>query len=207
MTLDEARTAIRALTDHDGENDDQVTDDQLDIWINLEHAMIRRRLAHIAPSLYEATDDEQTLDSDDEGLLDLPADFDSLVRVEQQIGSDWYPISVADGLQPHVSPLNVREEYDGLRLAPVSLAIGTFRIVYKQAAAIELADDADDLEVPDGFEDIIIEKCAARVRTKDADDPSPHFIRAQEVWNELKGPLRRRYGNHSVPGLRIVRGW
>jgi hypothetical protein len=209
MTRSEARTAIKAATDHDGASDTQVTTTQLDTWIDLEHKLLRRQLSLIVPTLYTSVDEEQTLTSTDEDddVLSVPSDFERLVRVERQVGTAWHPVPVSDELSPHVgSNITVREEGEELRISPLTSAPGVYRIVYVAIPAT-MDDDADTLDVPAGCEDIILEKVAARVRIRLDQDPSPHSARAAETWLEQKKALRRRYGKMAVPGLRMTRRW
>ncbi len=203
MTLEELRTTIRAETDHD--SDTQVTDDQLDERINLDYQNLRRKLAQVAPQLYSTQDEEQTLASG-ESELDMPLDFERLVRLEKQVGEAWLAVEVSDELTPHVGGLTVREEDSVLRLAPVSQAAGTWRIIYI-AKPDGLADDDQDVILPDGLEDILVHQAAAFVCRRHNEDPTPYMQQADLVWREQKSALRRRYGEHSQPGLRRVRGW
>lgn len=203
MNLSEARTNIRSETDHD--SDTQVTDDQLDEQINQDYFKLRRRISQLVPSLYTETDEEQTLSGTDD-TLDMPADFERLVRLERQYGSDWYPVEISDELTPHLGILNAREEADGIKLAPVSLAPGTYRLIYVMEPQ-GLDGDTDDIDVPGGCEDIIVQWGAAFVRRRHDEDPSAHMTMADQIWREQKKALLRRYGKHAAPGLRQVRRW
>jgi hypothetical protein len=204
----EARTLIRANTDHEGVADTQVTTTQLDTWIDIEHKLLCREIALIAPALFTTTDAEQTFDAaDEDDVLTIPDDFERLVRVEKQAGTVWYPVPVSDELSPHAgSSLTVREEEDEFILSPLSVITGTYRIVYVRAPAT-LDSDADSLEVPGGCEDIICERVSARVRTKLDEDPSIHLANADRVWRSQKQALRRRYGKSPQPGIRLQRRW
>ncbi len=212
MTRVECRTAIRAGTDQDAtdETNAQVTAATLNAWIDAEHKLLRRELARVAPSLYTATDVSQTVSGASLDTLALPADFDTLVRVERQAGTAWYPLDVSDGLSPHTGGLTVREEGASLKVAPAALATGgAFRIVYIQAPATLTADSGTGgvLLVPGGCEDIIVDRVSARVQSRFQRDPSPYLSRAADTWKHQKTSLRRRYGNMPVPGLRRSRGW
>lgn len=203
MTLDEIRTAIRAETDHDA--DTQVTDAQLAAHIDTDYQNLRRKLVQVAPSLYSTEDESQVLVTG-ESELDMPLDFERLVRLEKQVGEAWMPVEISDELTPHYGTLNVREEDGVLRLAPVSQAAGTWRIIYV-AKPDGLTDDDQDVILPEGLEDILIQQGAAFVRRRHDEDPSLHMQLADTVWREQKSALRRRYGKHAVPGVRRVRGW
>lgn len=207
MTLAEARTAIRTATETDAtdETASPVTGDMLDDWINRDYKNFRRTLSHAVPELYTATSATQTLTSSDDAF-DKPADYERLVRMERQYGTKWHPIEVFDGLTVETDLLSVREEGDDLLVGPPSRAAGTYRIVYVTAPD-DLNDDADELDVPAGCEDIVVELVAARVRERRRQDPILHLQRAERTWQEQRKLLRRRYGAHSQPGLRITRGW
>jgi len=100
----------------------------------------------------------------------------------------------------------MREEGASIMLGPVQLAPGTYRVVYVADPAA-ISGDVTAYAVPEGFEDVITERVAARVRERDEDDPSLHLRRADATWTELLRPLRKRYGRHGVPGIRQVRRW
>ena len=203
MTLGEARTAIRAETSHD--SDTQVTDAQLDERINTDHSNVRRKIAMVAPQIYTETDHEQTLAAG-EDTLEMPLDYERLIRVERQYGTEWYDIEASDELGPHRMPLNVREEANGLKVAPLSQAAGVYRIIYVMEPE-GLVDDGDELDVPSGFEDIIVQLGCAFVRRRHEESQSAHLEIADRVWKEQKPLLRKRYGRHAVPGMRQVRRW
>jgi hypothetical protein len=208
VTRAEARTAIRAVTDHDA--DTQVTDAQLNVWIDIFHQLVRRELNLIVPQLYTATGTSQTLTGATESMT-MPSDYGGLVRVEQQVGSDWFPIEIADELNPHIGVLSVREEGGVLKLAPMSLAVGTFRIVYLQEPATLSAESGTGgvLLVPKGVELVICEAVAAMVRNRDNDDPGFNLSQGPTgaIWKMQKTALRRRYGKAATPGLRLTRHW
>ncbi len=206
MIVSVARTAIRASTDHD--SDTQVTDAQLTAWLDLEYKNLRRVLAQIAPSLYATADSSQVIAAGSTTLA-LPTNYERLVRLEQQFGSNWFPVLISDELTPHYGELNAREEGAAFQLSPVSLAPGTYRFIYVAlpATLVNVTDDSTALAVPSGCEDVILERVAARVRERFDEDPSAHLARADRVWREQKSALRRRYGKHAVPGLRPVRRW
>lgn len=207
MTRAEARTAIKTATDHDGVLDTQVTDTQLNAWIDTEHKLFRRELSQIVPSLYAATDEEQTLDSSlEEDSLSLPDDYERLVRVEKQAGSVWYPVDISDELNPHTGTLVVREEGTDLVVSPATQTSGTYRIVYVQKPAT-MGSDSATLDVPDGCEGIVVERVCALVRVRLDEDATPHQQRALALWTEQKKYLRRRYGKSPQPGLRLARRW
>lgn len=208
MNRSDARTLIRANTDHEGVADTQVTDAQLNAWLDIEHKLLCREVALIAPTLFTAQDEEQELDTgDDEGILTIPDDFERLVRVEKQQGPIWYPIIISDELTPHTgSVLTVREEEGEFRLSPVTMVPGVYRIVYVRTP-ITLDGDSDEFDLPGGCEDIVCERVCARVRVKLDEDPTIHASNADRVWRAQKQALRRRYGKGAVPGIRLTRRW
>ncbi len=205
MTRAEARTAIQSAYETVG---GAPTSTELNTWIDLEHKLFRRQLAKSVPQIYTATDTQQVLAAGSDSLT-LPSDYERLVRLEKLSGSDWYPVDISDELSPHLGCLTVREEGTALKVDPVLDAPGTYRIVYVQKPVTLSADSGTGgvLLVPDGCEDIIVERCAARARVKQEEDPGPHLARANDVWTEQKRALRKRYGRSPKPGLRMVRNW
>ncbi len=202
MTRAEARTAINSTFE---EVSGAPSSTDLNTWIDLEHKLVLRELAHAAPSSVAAVSSNQTLASGDTELFP-PAFMESVIRVERQSGSAWVPVDVSDELTPHIGGLTYREESGALVVSPTQLAPGTYRIVYTVAAATMTAD-GDLLQVPPGIEDVIIERVAARCRVRLDEDPTPHLQRADAVWKAQLKALKKRYGRHPVPGLRQTRRW
>ncbi len=205
MTRAECRTAIRALTYHD--SDTQITDAQLNTSIDLKHKQLRRRLSVVAPSLYTATHTQETITGTDDTLT-LPTYFDRLVRLERLYGSQWLPVPVSDHLNAHIGSLAMREEGTDIKVDPVGLAPGTYRIVYI-VKPVTISTDADaatgTLLVPDGMEEIVVLEVAGDlVRPRSNEEGAAHLAAAERIWRQSIPALRQRYGQHPVPGLRVV---
>lgn len=200
MVKSGALTEIKASTGHD--SDDQAPDARINQRIDWEYRRLRRELIKYAPTLYVAVHTEQTLTTSDT-TYDLPSDFERIKRFERQYGSIWQPVYTNDGLHIHTSPLSFREEVGAIQVSPTVDAPGTYRLVYWQAPS--LTGDYTIL-VPEGLEEVIVERVAAWVRVRMEEDPAPHQQMADRIWNSQKGDLMRRYGEHPVGGLKRVRG-
>lgn len=166
----------------------RVTDDQIAAWLDLEYPRFRREVTALVPTLYSTTTAEQALTAADP-LFDLPADFERVVRFEYEDDDDWYPVNVADPLEPG---------------GPVGVD-GDYRLVYTKRPDLT---GTYTLEVPEGTEEIPILRVCAMVVVRGGggavEDPSFFLSRADQLWREQKSVVRRRYGAHPVSGLRQV---
>lgn len=216
MQLKEAIVSVLDGTGHDTENtedgvvgDDQVTVPQIRRWINRRYEQVRRLLAGICPSLYNATTSAQSFTSVQTPQLDLPTDFERVLRVEVLYSgaTAWDTLDPADSYAPEQNAtLGYLEEGGVIRLVPSRLAAGTghqFRLVYN-VMPDKLEDDEDEILVPRGVDDHIIETVSFRVRTRDNDDNGPHVQYAAQLWAEQAKALRRRY-RQPESGLRRQR--
>lgn len=201
MSLANVRTAVRTDTAHD--NDTQVTDAQIDVFIDLEYRRVRRDLTWVTPTLYLTTETSFALTSS-AFTHAIPSDFDRIYRVERQDGTRWFPIDVASEPDATVPmTLSFREEGTNLIFSPAELVAGTYRLTYH----VKPVAGYSTIDVPDGLEDVVIHRTAAQVRIRFNEDPSPHERKAEAAWTEALKNLRRRYGAHPQPGIRRVRGW
>lgn len=208
MLVDTAITNIKTATSHD--SDDQVTAAQYLAWVQLEQDRIRVHCALAIPSLYTSTQ-SNTLSGTT--TISKPADFLALVRFEKLVGTKYWPVWTADGLSTHgLGGLEFREEATNFEVAPTEESDGTYKMTYvTKGATLTSAlttppGSNATIEVPLGLEDVLSERVAARVRERCYEDAAPHYKRADDLWKELFPLIKRRYGRHSVPGLRRVRG-
>lgn len=178
LTVDDAITRVRTITGLD--TSQQVTDDMLEAIVDMEYKRVRRELSTIAPTLYNDVEDYNNSTT---GVLAKPADFFSLVELEHVL---------ADG---RLVPLIVG---NGVNKGPAGT--GNFRLTY-----VKLSTSSTDLEVPDGLEDVIIQRAAAQAQIRRKQDPAPHKAIADEVWGSQLRSLRRRYGRNVQDGLREVK--
>ena len=196
MTVTQARTAIRASTNHDA--DTQVTDAQLDVKIDQEFQRLRRALGAYVPALFESTS-APTITAGNNTIA-KPATFERVRRLERLIsGALYYPVPVVDMLNANQeTQLVFYEQGSNLVLMPISRAEGTYRLTFvtKPAAGYTTFD------VPEGCEDVIIERVAAWVRQRHDEDPGYHLRAAAEMWKEQRSVLLRRYGLH--PSVALV---
>ena len=205
LTYLQARTQIRTATAHDV--DAQVSDTQLDSWLDQEVAQLRRMLISVAPTLYQRTAPTQTpaVNSWFDLAIVSPA-VERVWRFERLYGSTYIQVPVSDEASPEADFLNYRETTNAgspiLLLAPSREALGgTYRLIYHPVPA------ASTVEVPTGCEDVVIQRVAGRVAMRLFDDPAPFFALADRVWTEQRRALRRRYGAQPQPGLRLTKGW
>lgn len=203
MNRGEARTAVRSTFE---DTAGAPTDTELNTWIDIEHKLLLRKIGEAAPSTMTLVTTPTTLAAGTD-QVSLPADFETLIRFERQVGTRWEPVDRSDDLSPHLGYRTFREEGFGtIVVSPIELAPGTYRAVYTWLPST-LTADANLLQVSPGFEDVIIERVAARCRVKLEEDPTPHLQRAEKVWTEQIRALKKRYGRHPDPGLRQVRRW
>lgn len=205
ITYAAARTQIRTATAHDV--DTQASDAQLDSWLDQEVAQLRRALISVAPGLYQRVAATQlpTVNAWFDLSIVSPA-FERVWRFERLYGSTYLDVPVADESSPDAGFLTYRETTDSgtpiLRLSPSTEALNaTYRLTYHPKPT------AASVEVPEGLEDVAVQKVAARVAMRLFDDPAPYLALADRVWLEQRKYLRKRYGAQPQPGLRLTKGW
>jgi hypothetical protein len=195
MTVAEALVAIRASTLHDA--DTQVTDAQLTVKLDQEFRRLRRQLAAHVPSLFEATA-TATITAGNNTIA-KPATFERVRLLERLIASArYYVVPLMDRLNANQSgTLNFYEQAANIVIQPPEAAPGDYRLTFQTKPATGYTS----FDVPEGLEDVFIERCAAWVRVRHEEDPTPHIALANDVWTEQRRVLKKRYGAHPVPGL------
>src|SRR3954470_13772917 len=123
-------TLVRSTIGHD--TDTQVTDTQINAWIDQVFPDFRREILAVAPSLYTAVAATQQLTTSDPDF-DLPADFERVNRFEILSGLRYYGVPVAVTVSADSQGLTYREEAGVLRVAPADSAAGTYKLTYNKA--------------------------------------------------------------------------
>ena len=205
MSLATMRAQVRRRTSHDA--DLQVEDAaDIDVAIDGEYKRLRRLLINTAPRLYLITEGSFTLSGSSDTHA-LPSDFERVWRFERQEAGRWFPVPVAtepDASQPVFSGRrSFRVEAANLIVSPVALAPGTYRLTYHPG----IVAGYTTVTVPDGLEEIIINRAAALLMPREMGDVAEFTRIADRVWAEQRPALRRAYGAHPVSGLRVVRGY
>lgn len=209
MTKAQLLTLVRTTIGHD--TDTQVTDTQINTWIDQVYPEFRREILGVAPSLYTAVAATQVLTTTDADF-DLPADFERVNRFEVLVGNDYLGVPVADSHSADFSTLSYREEAGVLRVAPSTSAAGTYKLTYNKAPSLT----GDYLvEVPTGLELVIAERVAGHIRPRFNEGAEQHQAAADRIWHGVPGIpgsgqktyIRRRYGGHTQSGLARTRGW
>lgn len=203
-TLSGLQADIRAATDHD--SDTQVTDAQLLVWINKEYFRLRRIIGDVAPKLYSAQV-TFTISSGNTYAI-VASDFERIYKLERlNVGSSYDPMVVANELDPEVIPDGAvaafLERGATLEIYPSTAASASYRLTYTTKPTA-LASAGDACTVPEGAEEVIVQRVAARVRIRFEEDPSPHQALAAEALAEVRSFIQRRYGAHPE-GLRTER--
>lgn len=185
MTLTELKNDIRNRTAHDG--DQQVVDvDHLEPWIHLEYRKLYRKLVRRFPERYIVTSSSTTLSGSTQTIA-RPAAVGRLLRVERSDLGTWIGVPRSSSFLPELDQyLGFREEGANYVISPLVEAPGTYRLVYvpKPSAAYVEAD------IPDGFEEVIIERVVAHVVSRTSeDDAQVHRDLAQECWDEACAAL------------------
>lgn len=202
MLVSAAITVVRALTNQDGANNDQLDDTtQLLPLFQLETEILRAQIAELAPRLYETTTADTVVPP---AAFPKPADFKRVIRVERKSSltpTRYIPVEPSDGLRPDLSWLSWEERQSTLTFAPTDLVAGTYRLVYEPIVATLTLSTAIPVP-PGGFEMLLIQRICAHVRTRVNEDPSGHLQIAVDTWNRLKGTLKHRTGEHPKPGMK-----
>lgn len=197
-------TLVRAVLNQDGANNDQIDDTtQVLPFVQLEVEALRSQIADIAPHLFESTTSPFAAPP---AAFNKPADFKRAIRLERQstTATVFYPVAASDEHAPDLDWLNWRETGTTVTIAPADLAPGTYRLVYEPTVAALNTGSTVPLP-PGGFEGIVVQRVAALLCPRIKRDPMPHLQLALDLWQRLKGGLKRRGGEHPVPGLKRER--
>jgi hypothetical protein len=196
VTFAEAITAVRTATRYDTASPSPVTDAQVTVWLNSEMHRFRRQLNAEVPQLYRATSSNLTIAAGAQTLT-KPAGFEALVRVERLVGATWVNVEPANPVDQELGNLGFEEVGGTYLIWPSASAPGTYRLVYNAAA------NSGTLEVPDGMEDVVVERVCGRVKERLAPgEAQMHFAIADRIWTEQLPLLRRRLGRNIPSGFR-----
>lgn len=195
-TFANAITDIRTATRYDTASPSPVTDAQVTVWLNGEMHRFRRQLNAEVPELYRAVSSSLPIASGAQTLT-KPAGFDKLVRVERLVGARWVNVEPAAPVDMECGDLGWEEVGNTYLIWPSTSAPGTYRLVYS-------ADATDGtLEVPEGMEDVVVERVCARVKERLMPaEAQLHFAIADRIWTEQLPLLRRRLGRNIASGFR-----
>jgi hypothetical protein len=199
VTKADAITAVRTATRFDTASPSPVTDTQVGVWMDQESARVRRLLNVAVPALYKATSSNLPILAGAQTLT-KPAGFEKLVRIEVLTGDRWETVEPASDTNPSFDYCLGFEEVGNTYLIwPLASAPGTYRMVYSTA----ITSGYTTLEVPDGLEDVIIERVCARVKERlQPGEAGMHFDVADRIWAEQLPLLRMRYGRTNRSGFR-----
>jgi hypothetical protein len=199
VTVAELITAVRTATRFDIASPSPVTDTMVTVWVDQEHKRFRRELNVAVPALYKATSSEATIAAGAQTLT-KPNDFEKLVRIERKVAERWETIEPAPDTNGGFACYLGFEEVGATYLIwPLAAAAGTYRIVYSKTVTAGYTS----IEVPDGFEDVLIERVSGRVKERlQPSEAQMHFQIADRIWQQQMPLLRLRYGRNSRSGFR-----
>lgn len=200
---------VRANTAHD--SDTQVTQAQIQAWLDQAYHRLRKLIASVAPSLYSKVSATQVLSTSDPNF-DLPSDYDRPLLFEKLETTVWVGVDTVDQTSPDLTIGRGWEEIGAgltggvIRVSPASQADGSFRLTY--VALPDLTENGGNytLRVPAGLEELITEAVSARARTRLNEDKDIHLTEVDRLWAQQRTGIRRRYGRHAVSGMRYTRG-
>jgi len=192
MTTAEALIAVRSSTAHDA--DTQVTDAQLTVKLDQEYKRFRRFLVNLLPSLYVKTMTPAPTIAAGGVSFAKPTDFERIHRLEKlSSGTTYYPLNAGNKLGINGYCTYFEEQGANIVIGPDSDAPGTYRLMY-----VPTVGTYTGLDLPEGLEDVVIERCAAWVRQRHDENPDYHLGIAREIIKEQAPYLVRRYGEHRV---------
>lgn len=201
--------AVKYETSH--KDDDQLPDAFLDLIVPPLYIAFRRLIVQTANKLYSAYSTPAVLTSAATSIA-LPADFEQVIRVEKLEGTQYMPVDKADDLNPEDSDPRAWDEQEGLiRVYPASAAAGTYRMLYNKKPDVT---GTYTVEVPEGCEVVLMHEICKAVRPRFNEDVKQHVDAIRDLWTGgpkgagqgLMTQIRRRYGNHPVPGFRSTQG-
>lgn len=218
-----AINAIRFRTGRD--NSGHVQDASLYPELEIETKNLRNYLAEKVPGAFEFSTTSPTVNAD--GEIVVPNDYRKMIRLERLLSGSgltahYVDVPPANPLRPQDnSQLCWRETNFQFRLAlsppqDVSTVLG-WRLTYVSVPSITIDTSNDLVDVPDGFEEIVIYRVAATVAIRCHDEEKASYFREVVDGNPAKGTkgllaelvqaLRRRHGAHSRPGATPTRGY
>lgn len=199
MTTAEAITAIRTATRYDVVTPSPVDNAQVTVWLDQEHKRFRRQLNVTAPQLYMTATGTTAITAGNQSLA-KPADFERLIRIERLETAVWVTVEASDDTNLETQCfLGFSEQGANFIISPLVSAPGSYRIVYSKTVAAGYTT----LEVPDGLEDVIVERVCARVKERlEPETAAIHFQIADRIWNEQLPLLKLRYGRVNRSGFR-----
>ena len=204
MQFGAAVTEVRARTDQDlggtAAEDAPVKDSTIWGWINTEYPLVRRVLAKVAPTLFKKT--VTVTIAAGSNSWSVNADFEEAYLVERKASDGQYdPIEAADELDPESCTGYAWREGgsidDGrvLEFFPSASCAGDFRVSYIRKPTA-LTAVGNEIRLPDGAEEILIERVCAKVRRRVEEDPMPHELAAERALAETTSYLQSRRGVH-----------
>jgi hypothetical protein len=209
MTVAEVLTAIRATTNHGtaDADDSQTTNAMMTAKIDREYKHLRRQLVSAIPELGQLTG-SGAITAIATNTIAFPTGYERLIRLERLIsGTDYYPLEVADPLNAHQASALSYVENGGASvwaIYPRENSIGTYRITY--VAGVVSGYTSLTL-LPEGLEEVVIERVAAWVRQRHDEDPTYHLTQASRLYKEALSSLRKRYGKHGRSAMVHTGRW
>jgi hypothetical protein len=216
----EAISMIRFRTGRD--NSGHFLDSSLYPELDLEVRKLRRVLQDRVPKAFTTSTTAPSISGNE---ITVPATFDKIVRLEELASGSgttarYVEVPAADVLRPQDgSPLAWREEGNKIILTPpddVTSVLG-WRLTYVANTSVVINDGTDLLDVPSGFEEVVVLRVSATVleRTKDEEAAARFRLLAdgnpaagvKGVLDELLSAFRRRYGVHARPGFTPTRAY
>lgn len=195
-------TTVKTRTSHD--SDDQVSTAQYLDFVQAEQDRIRRELAVDVPELYQTTA-AATINAGSDTIT--PVAMLHFVRLEKLVGSRYYPVPATGGLSTNgIDGTEFRWQGSSIVVSPVEDADGTYRYAYVTLGATLTGVNPEQVEIPVGLEEVLIERVCAQVRWRCYEDGSGHEAKAQGIWDKMLPKIKRRYGAHPRPGLQRIRG-
>ncbi len=140
---------------------------------NVVYPQLRRRLAMQVPELFMKATGDITV-SDGTATYDLTAsptsltDFGTLDVVEIKSGANYIPMRWSSPMEMAVN---------------TGIA-GTYRVRYLTKAATLVLASSTAIDMPDGFELVLIEELSAWVRRKFNESPNEHLQASKDAWRE-----------------------
>lgn len=195
MDIADIYNSIRAESAND--EDDQVSDAQLNTWLTIEYRKLHKRLSARFPSLYTGTSATTTLVTDQQTIT-KPSNLAKIVHVERLEGSTWFALPKASKVAPELDAyIGWYEQGSTIVITPAASAPGSYRIKFVIAPASQFPAS----DIPTGFEDIIFQKVIAKLQNRIGGDPSPHLDEADRTWKEQVRAQQNRLGGDPEPGF------
>lgn len=221
MIASEACNMVRFKTGRDSSG--HIQDTSLYPELQLETRNLRNWLAEQVPSAFR---NETDLTPESDGTIIMPSDYRKMIWLNRLVSGSgttarYEEVPRANPLRPQDGAGICWDETEfHFRLAlypPDQAVLSTYRSAYVSVSGVDINDANDTVDVPDGFEQVVVYRVCTTVCIRTHDEEKAAYFTGLVDGNPAAGQpgllekltraLRRRGGNHARPGFTATRGY